>query len=238
MKQPSITYSGAKLDPLYPIDGASLAAPFAANLTVPMGTVVGQVSSANADEKQSLSLTGSPTGLGFTLMFNGQSTSRLGFTATASQVQAALQALTTIGVGNVTCTGGPINSSSITIEFTGDCGNNAQPLIVAIPSTFSENYTIAVSRIQAGVANSKWAPYVASNTDGTQIAKGILAIDVQTDQFGKNQYAGGLHPMPSVPVYYAGCFHTTSLFGLDSGAVSQLGRLISGVLADGILKLS
>jgi hypothetical protein len=67
---------------------------------------------------QTLSLTGF-TGGTFILSYQSQATPPLSFTSTASQVQTQLAALAGIGAGNVTVTGGPLNTSAITITFQG-----------------------------------------------------------------------------------------------------------------------
>ena len=64
--------------------------------------------SARVNDVQTLSLSGNPTGGTFTLSFGGQTTAAIPFNATAAQVQAALQALSSIGAGNVACAGGPL----------------------------------------------------------------------------------------------------------------------------------
>lgn len=58
-------------------------------------------------EVQSVTITGGPTGGTFTLTLDGQTTSALAFNAPASTVQAALAALSTVGVGNVAVSGAP-----------------------------------------------------------------------------------------------------------------------------------
>lgn len=55
---------------------------------------------------------GGPLGLAYTLSFAGQTTSQLLGSATAAQVQTALQGLSTIGAGNIVVTGGPMIVSS------------------------------------------------------------------------------------------------------------------------------
>ncbi len=57
------------------------------------------------NEIQTLGLTGTPTTGTFTLTFNGQTTAGIAFNANAAAVQAALEALSTVGAGNVTVTG-------------------------------------------------------------------------------------------------------------------------------------
>lgn len=68
---------------------------------------------------QTVSITGSPTGGTFTLTFGGQTTTALAYNCAASDVQTALQALSSIGPGNVTCTGGPLPGTPIVCTFVG-----------------------------------------------------------------------------------------------------------------------
>jgi len=58
-----------------------------------------------ADAVQQVALTGSPTGGTFTLAFGGQTTGGLGYNAAASDLQSALQALSSIGTGNALVSG-------------------------------------------------------------------------------------------------------------------------------------
>ena len=57
------------------------------------------------NEVQTVTITGTPTGGTWTLEFEGEVTSDLAYNAAASAVQAALEALPTIGAGNVTVSG-------------------------------------------------------------------------------------------------------------------------------------
>lgn len=70
------------------------------------------------NEVQQLATTGTPTQGTFTLTYDGQTTSALDFDSSAAEVDAALEALSNIGSGDVTCTGGPL-PTPIDIEFTG-----------------------------------------------------------------------------------------------------------------------
>jgi hypothetical protein len=58
-----------------------------------------------ANEVQTLTITGTPTGGTFTLSFDGQTTGTIAFNAAASAVQTALEALSNIVPGDVTVTG-------------------------------------------------------------------------------------------------------------------------------------
>lgn len=72
---------------------------------------------AGTDEVQSLIV--DATGGTFTLTYSGQTTAAIDFDATAAEIQAALEALSNIAVGDVTCAGGPVNTTPVTITFGG-----------------------------------------------------------------------------------------------------------------------
>lgn len=60
------------------------------------------------------------TGGTFTLNLDGQTTAAIAYNATASAVQLALESISTIGAGNVTCSGGPVNSTEgVLVDFVG-----------------------------------------------------------------------------------------------------------------------
>lgn len=244
MKTAMNLFTYSRLEPIWPGDGRTFAAAFAANLAMKKGTLIGQISSSPASEQQTLTITGAPTGGTFTMTFNGQTTSPLAHNATALQVQAAVEALATVGSGNVLGGGGALPGSAVTLTFQGELANQPQPLmIVAASFTGGTTPSASVSRTVSGVAYGKWAAYSNGNSDGTQTPRGILAIDVATDAAGKTTYGpmptGGEHgeKYPSAPVYYKGEFRILDLVGLDSNALSGFARLISGSISDGVISL-
>lgn len=80
-------------------------------------------------EVQTLAITGTPTGGTFKLQFKGQRTAALDFDSSAAEVVAALVALSTIGAGGVTATGGPLPDDDVVITFAAAQAARAQPLI-------------------------------------------------------------------------------------------------------------
>lgn len=78
---------------------------------------------------QTVSISGTPTGGTFPLEFSGKIAAGIPYNATASQVQTALQALSTIGSGNVTCTGGPLPGTAVVCTFAGSLASGQQPLM-------------------------------------------------------------------------------------------------------------
>lgn len=74
------------------------------------------------NEKQTVTLTGDPDGGDFTLTWGGQTTAAIAFNANAATVQARLEALSNIGVGDVVCTLGPL-PAAVQVEFAGALKN-------------------------------------------------------------------------------------------------------------------
>jgi hypothetical protein len=108
----------ASLSPQYTADNE--AAKFMATCSITSRPLQGAaVPAAGTDEVQTVTITGSPTGGTYTLTFSGQTTSAIAYNATASAVQTALEALSNIASGDVTCGGGPHPGTPITVTFGG-----------------------------------------------------------------------------------------------------------------------
>jgi hypothetical protein len=78
---------------------------------------------------QTIAVTGTPTGGTFALAFKGAITAPIAYNAAAAAVQTALQALSTIGAGNVTCTGGALPGTAVICTFAGALATGLQPLM-------------------------------------------------------------------------------------------------------------
>jgi hypothetical protein len=102
---------------------------------------------------------------------------------------------------------------------------------------FGNSLTIAKGTVLGIVTTGgKWGAYVDANSDGTQTAKGIAMYDFTTDGSGNVTIGGDSGATyKSAPVYVGGYFRTTELTGLDAAGVTDLGRLIEGTVADGVL---
>ncbi len=93
------------------------------------------VQSYGGPPSQTLMIYGQPTGGTFTLNFNGSTTSSLNYNATAAQVQTALQALASIGSGNLLASGGPLPTLPIFLTWSGALMNSPyQPQVTIAPS--------------------------------------------------------------------------------------------------------
>jgi len=104
------------------MSGADLVYQFKPNTNPQLSRVL-----AGLSEVQTLTLAGTPTSGDFKLTFIGQTTGTIAYNASASDIQTALEALSTIGTGNVVVTGSL--ATSIVITFAGTLGNVDQPII-------------------------------------------------------------------------------------------------------------
>jgi hypothetical protein len=121
------------------------------------GDVLDIRAAITGNESQQITITGGPTGGTFTLTFAGQTTAGIAYNASAATVQAALEALGAIEVGDVTCTGGPLPSIAVNVEFTGNfveldmatmtadsaglTGGSSPTVVISTPSPSSDTLT-------------------------------------------------------------------------------------------------
>ena len=103
-----------------PISGASVFWA-ASGATLPTTLTTG-----GTPEVQTVTITGTPTGGTFTLTYSGQTTAAIAYNAAAGAVETALEALSNIGAGNVTCGGGALPGTAVTCTFSSILGNPAQ----------------------------------------------------------------------------------------------------------------
>lgn len=122
-------------------------------------------------EVQTISL-GSATAGSITITFNGQTTSSLPFNSTAAAVQTALQALSTIGSGNVTVTGGPL-PALITLTFGGVFTGVDVPQVTVTPTGLTGG-TVAVATTTQGDGGS--FELVSAITNADPLYKSVMLI--------------------------------------------------------------
>lgn len=108
---------------------------------------------ASANEVQTVTISGTPTGGTFTLDFSGQPTVDIAYNAAASVVQTALQNLSSIGAGNVAVTGSA--GGPYTVTFQGTLAAANLPQMVAVSNlTGGTSPSVAVATTTQGSAGS------------------------------------------------------------------------------------
>lgn len=130
---------------------------------------------ARYDEIQSITITGSPTGGSFVLRFGGQNTSALNWNCTNAQVQTALEALSSIGVGNVLVTGGPGPATAFTVEFQGTLAYLSQATITLQTNSLTggSSPNVVIAEIKDG---STWTTITTGFTAFKVYARVVFAV--------------------------------------------------------------
>lgn len=93
----------------------------------------------------------SATGGTFTLTFEGQTTAAVAWNASASDVRAALDALSNIGDGDVLVTGGPLSTAAVTVEFTRLLADSNRTQMTSTSSLTGTGAAVAVATTREGV---------------------------------------------------------------------------------------
>lgn len=120
---------------------------------------------AGADEVQTATITGGPTGGTFTLTYSGQTTSAIAYNATAAAVQGDLEALSNLAPGDVTVTGSA--GGPYTLTFGG-----------ALAKTDVAALTASGASLTGGTAPSV---AITTPTQGSAAAAVTLGAVVNTD---------------------------------------------------------
>jgi hypothetical protein len=243
MLKPQRRLEHAQLSPAIG-EGKTIAIRLARNLSLLAGQILSEYSAAATNEVQTLTPSGTISGGTYRLTFESQQCAALAFNANAPAIQAALEALSTVGEGNVRVTGGPISSGVVTIEFIGDLANMDVGAITVQSSLTGSTPAVAVAEATKGSGGpGTFGPYTNGASNGLETAKLILARDVVTDNYGRH-YLGRSGAsehgtdLGGVNAYYCGVFACEELTGLTSTSAGQLGRLIQGDITNGLLKLA
>lgn len=126
-------------------------------------------------EKQTLTITGTPTGGTFTISFGGQTTAAIAYNAAASAVQTALVALTSIGAGNVIVTGGTLPGTAVVLDFSAGALAGTFPALVTTTSSLTGGTTPAIAVTGAAFTHHNVKVIGADHTNVYLIASGDVA---------------------------------------------------------------
>lgn len=104
------------------------------------------------DEQQTITVTDA-TGGTFTITYDGQTTGSIAHDGSAGVVLAALEALSNIDPGDVTVSGGPLDTGPVTVTFIGAlAGTDVPEMTVTSSLTGAGGETVDVDTIRAGAA--------------------------------------------------------------------------------------
>jgi hypothetical protein len=148
----------------------------------------------NANAVQTLTETGSPTGGTFTLSYGGQVTAGISFEATGTKIVEELVKLSTIASSEniaIKSTGSTkISAGAAEVEFKGELGNAAQPLLVVNSAGLTGGTTPKVT--------------ATTTTPGTTAEKIMGVYDESTQDFWGNT-SEELNFDEPIAVYFHAC---------------------------------
>src|SRR5262249_32116860 len=110
----------------------------------------GQTSINYGNDRQQVILSGAITGGYFTLTLNGQVTQPIAYSASAATVQGALEALGTVGVGNVAVAAGA-NGGIYYVTFRNGLGNRVVSTMTAQSALTGTGAAVFVVKQNTGV---------------------------------------------------------------------------------------
>lgn len=226
----------------------------------PVGTAAPSPASIDAfdpdttgSETQTLTMTGTPTGGTFTLTFSGQTTSAIAYNATAATVQTALEALSSVGSGNVTCAGGPLPGSPITVAFKGELASTDVPLMTANSASLTGGTSPTMTPSTTG---APWGWSMLGHTSRDDLPEfGFDGGDTETKGTWQNSAVKQVITNPTVDsvtfklhqfdeqglaLYYgaANASVTVGEFAVADAAVSGVEKAILIVIVDGTAKIA
>lgn len=124
------------------VQAGYLSFPLIANLT---GEDVTE--SGGTSEVQTLTATGPPTAGSFTITYDGQTATGVAFNATATAIRDKLASLSNLDAGDITVTGGPINTTPVVVTF--DLAEGDVP-VMSINNAGLTGGTVAVATTTPG----------------------------------------------------------------------------------------
>src|SRR5580693_4919695 len=123
------TYKMTGLDGLFGWESKWQSVQLGYSLTLAQGTILGEYTPVS--DQQTVTITGTPTGGTFTLTYTAPSgqtytTAAINYNASAANVVTALTALSVIGTGGVTATGGTLPGTPVVVTFAAGLANSYQ----------------------------------------------------------------------------------------------------------------
>ena len=197
------------------------------------------VLTGGTNEVQELAIAGSPGQGTLTLTFAGQTTTPLDFESTAAEVAAALEGLSNIGAGDVTCTGGPLPGTPVVITFTAALAATNVAQITANDDLLQ--HSIAVSQaVQTPLNEQQQVAITGNPTGGTftltfdgQTTAAIVynpanaTVDTRLEDLsnigaGDITITGGTLPATAIIVEFGGSLAATNVAQMTADASSLI----------------
>lgn len=172
---------------------ADMTTPFAIRLS----DVFRMTTAGNTNEVQTITITGTPTGGTFKLSFKGYTTVAIAYNAIASVVDAAIEALSSVGTTGVTVTGGPGPATPYVVTFNNQLGNQAVPLLIPDSTLLSGGTTPLVTNARTTPGVGQYDAQ-ANYTDLGATKGGITIMRNNAEEtFSVDQIQADIHSLPT-----------------------------------------
>lgn len=202
------------------------------------GSGLGYPLSGGTDEVQTVTVAGSPAQGTFSLTFGGD-TATINYDDTAAEVETALEALSSIGSGNVSCAGGPLPGTAVTVTFENDLGSQDVALLTVNDDLlqYSLDETTQGSPIQSEVqrlspdltpVSGTWTVTFDSQTTSS-LAYDITSSALQTALEGLSSIGSGNIAVTGGPLATAPfvCTFQGALADADQNAMTTASSLLA-----------
>jgi hypothetical protein len=176
---------------------------------------IGPFMAAGTKEVQTLTKAGTVSGGTFTITFKGETTAPIAWNAVAADVQAALIALSTVGTGGVTVTGGPLNTGAFSVTFNLNGDQPAMTTDVTDLEGSGAGVTVATSTGGSGA------------NDGRQTVGNIVGLNDTWLPWQLMEHDNEVAVTYECTAVQAWCFERDS-----SGARTALGNTTAGNLSN------
>lgn len=228
---PNKTFTRKRLISAYPgLPHPTISIKLPASKTFSAGQVLAELIGNN--EVQTLTENVNITAGTFTITFGGQTTAPIAHDATAATVQAALEALSTIGTGNIAVTGGPIGTTPLTLTFQNALGNTNVAQVTVDVTSLTGTITVATATAGSAGTPGTYDSVDLTLTNGRQLPKALLEWDVETDSNGKVIMENDRRT-DATSAYVGGAFNTADLTGLTAAVLAARpgSRILEGSLS-------
>jgi len=147
------------------------------NSAAQFSTDAAAIIAAGVDNVQNISFPVLPEAGTFTLGFGGVFTGALNWDADAATIQAALEGLTTIGVGNVVVVG-DVQSGNVQITFQNDLGSAPQALVTVGTNALTSHEQTTIQTVADVSANLDRTAFIIYDQAGS------VAVWIDVDDSG------------------------------------------------------
>ena len=160
------------------ITNHSLIEPDFTGATSTLAATVTTTGSSGNNETQEIDLIGGASGGTFTITYSGVTSGTIAYNASASNVDAALEAMSNIGSGDVTCSGGSLPGTAVSVEFTGALAKTNVPTMTINAASLTGGMDVAITTIATGAPST---PYNLSDASYLGTTTGFQNIDGNND---------------------------------------------------------